>query len=157
MNLRLSDNETIRKLRTPAIEQALTPRLEKILMSAEDPAELNELMLKHEKEMAENRNKYFNGKFYCEYLVCDEAVEIMSYILKKKGITHEIIMGFNEYGDTHVWIRVDGVSYDPTDQGQHEGQIIYRWNNRTGESEDFKYIDVDFDDEELYWSKVVVP
>lgn len=157
MNLRLSDNETIRKLRTPAIEQALTPDIEKILMSAEDPAELNELMLKHEKEMAENRNDYFDGKFYCEYLVCDEAVEIMSYILKKKDITHEIIMGFNEYGDTHVWIRVDGVSYDPTNQGQHEGQIIYRWDARTGESEDFKYIDVDFDDEELYWSKVVVP
>jgi len=156
MNLRLSDNETIKKLRTSSVEQALTPRIEKILLSAKDPAELNELMLKHEKEMAEKRNEYFGEKFYCEYLVCDEAVEIMSYVLKRKDISHEIMMGFSDTGDTHVWIRVDNINYDPTEQGMHEGQIIERWQSRTDESEHFRYVDVDFDDEKVYWDAAVV-
>lgn len=156
MNLRLSDNETIKELRTTAVEQALIPEIEKILLSAKNPAELNDLMLKHEKEMAEKRNEYWDGKFFCEYLVCDEAVEIMSYVLKRKGITHEIMMGFGDSGDTHVWIRVDGINYDPTEQGMHEGQIIERWDSRKGKSEDFDYIDVDHDDEKAYWDAVVV-
>ena len=156
MNLRLTDNETIKKLRTSSIEQALIPEMENILLSANDPAELNELMLRHEKEMAEKRNEYFGENFYCEYLVCDEAVEIMSYVLKRKGITHEIMMGFGDSGDTHVWIRVDDINYDPTEQGMHEGQIIERWDSRKGKSEDFDYIDVDHDDEKAYWDAVVV-
>ena len=156
MNLRLSDNETIKKLRTSSVEQALTPEIERILMSAKNPAELNELMLKHEKEMAEKRNEYFGENFYCEYLVCDEAVEIMSYVLKRKGITHEIMMGFGDSGDTHVWIRVGGINYDPTEQGMHEGQIIARWDANTNEMEDLPYIDVDFDDQKAYWDAVVV-
>ena len=154
MNLRLTDNETIKKLRTSSIEQALTPEMENILLSANDPAELNELMLRHEKEMAEKRNEYFGENFYCEYLVCDEAVEIMSYVLKRKGITHEIMMGFGDTGDTHVWIRVDEINYDPTEQGMHEGQLVESWNPITG-NKIHDYKDPDLDEKE-YWDNIDV-
>lgn len=155
MDLRLTNDSAMKWLRTSAIEHSLTPELEKLLLSAEDPRELNDLMKEHETEMAQNRNRYI-GQDWGTYLVCDEAVEIMSYILKLKDIDHEILMGFEDTGDTHIWIRVGKINYDPTEQGMHEGQIISKWDATTRKSEDFDYVDVDFDDEKRYWDAVVV-
>lgn len=155
MDLSLVDESAIKWLETTTVKQTLTPELKKILMSAEDPQELSDLITKHEKEMAENRNKYI-GRYWGEYLVCDEAMEIMCYILERKEIGYEVLMGFSNTGDTHVWVRVDDINYDPTEQGMHEGQIIERWDAATGKSEVFKYLDVDRDDEKAYWNAVVV-
>jgi len=155
MDLRLTNDSAMKWLRTSAIEHSLTPELETLFLSAEDPEELNNLMKKYETEMANNRNRYV-GYDWGPYLVCDEAVEIMSYILKRKGIDHEVLMGFSDTADTHVWLRVNNINYDPTEQGMHEGQIIAKWDDRKGKSEHFSYLDVDFDDEKAYWNAVVV-
>lgn len=151
MDLGLPGKEWIK---TSSVGLCLTDELEKILMGADDVDDLNDLMKEHESKMARTRNVKLGGRDWGEYLVCDEAAEIMSYILKRKGIEHESIVGFSDTGDSHVWLRVDGYNYDPTEQGMHEGQIVESWNSISGDKiHDYK--DPDLDEKE-YWDNIDV-
>ena len=151
MNLDLPGQEW---MKTSTIHLCLTEDIENILMKAKNVDELNNLMKKHESKMARTRNVKLGGQDWGEYLVCDEAGEVMSYILKKKGIEHESIVGFSDTGDSHVWLRVNGYNYDPTEQGMHEGQIIESWSPTTGNKiHDYKDPDID---EKEYWDNIDV-
>jgi hypothetical protein len=137
------------------LDRYLTPELDAILSSARTPRDLNELITANENLLVSNRNARL-GKWWGDYLVCDEVVEIMVEYLRRMGRDYEIVMGFNDHGDTHVWVRVDGINYDPTDQGMHEGQVIERWTASDGRTEEFKYVEPDVEDFEAYKRSVVV-
>jgi len=51
------------------------------------------------------------------FLWCDQAADLMSDVLRWKGIAHECVVGFCDEGSSHAWVRVAGENLDPTDQG----------------------------------------
>lgn len=86
------------------------------LVLATTAKEIEAIIFEHETELAE--------MFDQELLVCDSAAELMADVLKSKGIEHKIICGFNDVGDSHSYIKVDGQYYDPTEQGFGDGKTL---------------------------------
>jgi len=71
------------------------------------------------------------------FLWCDCASELMSQVLKHKGIAHETVTGHCDEGSAHAWVRVDGVNYDSTDQGYGDGKytVCFSYGGEDGSEE----------------------
>ena len=54
-------------------------------------------------------------------LDCDEAAAILCAILQRKGIDHIDALGKSDEGSSHAWVIVNGINYDPTEQGYGNG------------------------------------
>lgn len=64
-----------------------------------------------------------------DYLYCDHAAELMGRALTQRSVDHDVVIGRNYSGDSHIWIEVASVKYDPTQQGCgcEEERIKYRF------------------------------
>ena len=51
------------------------------------------------------------------FLWCDEDIELLTGVLRARGIPHEVVLGRSAEGSSHLWVRVRGRVLDPTRQG----------------------------------------
>lgn len=57
------------------------------------------------------------------YLWCDQAADLVSDLLRAKGLAHETVVGDCDEGSSHAWVRANGENLDPTDQGFGDGSF----------------------------------
>ncbi|MBD2005626.1 MULTISPECIES: hypothetical protein [Cyanophyceae] len=96
---------------TTATSYAVPAHINAALIATTNPAEIEQIISDYEAELAQLHNPAN------EFLVCDTAAELMADVLRSKGIPYKIICGKNDEGDSHSYIEVRGVFYDPTHQG----------------------------------------
>lgn len=88
------------------------PRVAKELDQASTPEEIEKVISDNESLLAS----------VCvgpeeEFLYCDHAADLMSNVLTKKGIAHEVVTGRSDEGSAHLYIKIGDKRYDPTHQG----------------------------------------
>lgn len=84
-------------------------RVDAQLRAARTPQEVNEVLKRTEKELA--------GAGGEEFLACDVVADLMVDVLKYHGYRAKGVVGYSDEGSFHAWVEVDGVRYDPTEQG----------------------------------------
>ena len=113
----------------------LTPEMWKDLMSFYNIKDLEMKIREYQCDLV-NREKDLEF-YYCNEdgtLCCEHSQNIMGLVLNHWKIPYKVVFGFNDKGWSHVWIRVDGVDYDPSGQGMGPGYgiIVERWDPDVG-------------------------
>lgn len=58
-----------------------------------------------------------------EYWDCDEMANRLSAKLRRRGVSHQIVVGHSDEGSAHAWVRVGDRNLDPTRQGFGDGSF----------------------------------
>ena len=90
-------------------------------------------LAKQERRLAQGIARALGRKWwqYEEYLPCDQAADYLSWMLRRKGVPHIVVVGHSDEGSSHAWVRVRGRDYDPTRQGcSDEFEIAYRFDGK---------------------------
>lgn len=85
--------------------------IEAKLKAAHTPLEIEAVIADHESDLAAVLREDE------EFLVCDTAADLMAQVLSYHGIEYKVICGVNDAEDSHSYVEVGGVNYDPTHQG----------------------------------------
>lgn len=113
----------------------LSPEIWKDLASSHNPKDLETKIRKYQCNLVD-REKDLEF-YYCNedgMLCCEHSQNIMGLVLNHWKIPYEVVFGFNDKGWSHVWIRVDGIDYDPSGQGMGPGYgiIVEKWDPDIG-------------------------
>lgn len=90
----------------------LKDKVKSKLLAAETPEQIEKAIADNEKAIADTYDKNLEG-----YLDCDMAADLMHYLLKKRNIDHQLIIGKSDEGSSHAYVKIGNKRYDPTKQG----------------------------------------
>jgi hypothetical protein len=92
------------------LEHEIPADIAKMFEEATTPEEVSKIITDHESRIARPDEDGYMG--------CDEAAELMSSVLRSKGIAHDVVWDYvGNDRQSHTYIRIENQRYDPTNQG----------------------------------------
>lgn len=106
--------------------RSLPAHIQRSILMGKTPHDMAAAIAHHEPEIA----KLWGDR---EFIDCDESANILSDALQHRQIHHYSMIGTNNTGDSHAWIRLsDGTDLDPTNQGMVSGQVSGEYHPAAG-------------------------